>query len=216
MPVASGIAGRANVGRCPASSLLCVCSLWRSSGVVAGHSCGHVTCTVPRVAWESHRILHLLCCTVTTRGLRYVLWENANVSYATSLFLLSWSDTVGLAVVYNGPGHSGCLPCHSHKSHFCGFSHVGVEQFVMQNSLVSITERLQITSEDWAVPAFILFTPSASLTTAYYTTVLWPWSTSLLPSPNGHLSLLLLLLYEGCPAKTYFTNPISSLLWDFV
>jgi len=63
----------------------------------------------------------------------------------------------------------------SQKKHRVLKHHVGVKQYITQHSLVSITERLQkrlqITSEDRAVPAFILVTPLASVTTAYCTTV---------------------------------------------
>jgi len=45
-----------------------------------------------------------------------------------------------------------------------------MEQYITRHSLVSVTKRLLITSEDRAVPAVILLTSSASVTTAYCTT----------------------------------------------
>ena len=43
-------------------------------------------------------------------------------------------------------------------------------QYITRHSLVSVTKRLLITSEDRAVPAFILAASSASVTTAHCTT----------------------------------------------
>ena len=45
-----------------------------------------------------------------------------------------------------------------------------MEQYITRHSLVSVTKRLLITSEDRAVPAFILAASSASVTTAHCTT----------------------------------------------
>ena len=57
-----------------------------------------------------------------------------------------------------------------------------MEQNITRHSFISITKRLFITPEDRAVPAFILVTSSASVSTTYCTTAPWPWSTSLLTS----------------------------------
>ena len=80
----------------------------------------------------------------------------------------------------DGPSHSACQPCHTWKLHFCCFSDVGVEQHIAQHPFIVITDHLQITPEDWAVPAIIRVTFSATVTVLCI--VPWPWSTCLLMS----------------------------------
>jgi len=72
--------------------------------------------------------------------------------------------------LYMGRDHSARPPCRNCKSRICGFSHVGVQQYITLYSLGILTGRFQIASEDRVVPAFIRrVTSSASVTTAYCT-----------------------------------------------